>query len=764
MQVNRSGFREVRSTSLTVVREAINWELLRAGSHFVRYDMPPRYKNDKHYYPRMHTWYKETSGFPCYLHTFGPHLYVKYGCSNQVGPLSYQNRLLHPNFLELQDERMLPWILKLLVADFFKIDGRFVSNADFFLWATADRNYVTGLKIQLNHNWRERNETEFVISDEAARLRKLKTSDFEKINEWMRKNKIYYGRFYTEGMAVFQQLKPDQLTRTQLKDGIYELVKGSSTNRASLTFHSVKRLADLRQSRSYLLNQFIDRFVAYLNELGLPFQRKLLHMQAMHTKSIKEMKNRQLPIEQKPIYIVDDRLNARFKPDNFASHLSEVTNDATTDHDKLFMIKLESDLQPGDWVLRIQDYAGGKDEFDSEKGILKDSEDGKSTFYERHDAVVKQTMNVNSNSKQRQKNPRDKKAQSWTADDYLNYAVPTVKGVKSELEVCRNQLLLKDVIMYPEDASVRLPQLKITAGMIFLYRQSLAYFDGCNLHFRSVVNNLEGASAFIREHTSWDLIDDILIPSAEQYYYDYTTRTTAIEDSTKRPFVIGDNFIWEIWEDNGRVVHDDNIIQDRLEVLEESIPTKKFYPPQPIIGNNLFTNQQLQSYAQFLDHHVRESVISYRNLTQRYGKHIKDDRGRTVVKDGGFYGLLGVQNASKFKRYLNEYLDMNFESVREDHLFPVYRGIWYDPNTYHYVAGVKDPNPQEQERGHVLRKIIVHQGEQDSTKLKEQLAQVFFPLLEVNFIRYRNYTVLPFPFRLIDMWQDINLVHTTLPC
>jgi hypothetical protein len=33
-------------------------------------------------------------------------------------------------------------------------------------------------------------------------------------------------------------------------------------------------------------------------------------------------------------------------------------------------------------------------------------------------------------------------------------------------------------------------------------------------------------------------------------------------------------------------------------------------------------------------------------------------------------------------------------------------------------------------------------------------------LLEVNFIRYRNYTVVPFPFRLIEMslyWKRRNL-------
>src|SRR5690606_15756428 len=110
-------------------------------------------------------------------------------------------------------------------------------------------------------------------------LRKLRPSDFDGINEWKRKHKVYYGRFYQQGMVIFKQLKPDQITRKQLKEGIYELFKGSRTNHASLTFHSTKSLRALRQTRSYLLNQFIEKFLAYLNGLGLPFQQKKLPMQ-----------------------------------------------------------------------------------------------------------------------------------------------------------------------------------------------------------------------------------------------------------------------------------------------------------------------------------------------------------------------------------------------------------------------------------------------------------------------------------------------------
>ena len=62
-------------------------------------------------------------------------------------------------------------------------------------------------------------------------------------------------------------------------------------------------------------------------------------------------------------------MNARRQPDDFAARFCAIANETLTDHDALFMVKSEADLQSGDWVLRLQDYEG--DDFDSETGIEK---------------------------------------------------------------------------------------------------------------------------------------------------------------------------------------------------------------------------------------------------------------------------------------------------------------------------------------------------------------------------------------------------------
>ncbi|MBX3057644.1 MAG: hypothetical protein KF770_14355 [Anaerolineae bacterium] len=747
--VSKNNTRAVPTTILTIDRGAIDWKRLGQNSHIVRYDVRRKEwgESASKYYGSMHNWYKQESEYPCYLHTFGPHLYVKYDNADEVAELKHEGRPLPWKAVNVQDKELLPQILKLLLADFFQVDGRFVSNADFFLWATADKDFVTGLKIKLTHNWQE---DEFIISDQATRLRKLRPSDFDKINDWKRKNVVYYGRFYREGMAIFKQLKPDQLTKEQLKEGIYELFEGSLANRASLTFHSTKSLRALQQTRSYLLNHFIAQFIAYLNGLGLPFEQKRLSMQPMHTMSTSAMKERQLPLEQKPIYIVDDRLNALRSPDDFAACFCQVANAATPDHDTLFVVKPEDEIEPGDWVLRIQDYE--KDDFDSETGILKDWQDTKADFYARHPDVVKQTMNVNNNSKKRQKEAERQKSRDWSATEYLEYDVPMNADLKTQLEVCRNQLLLKDVVMYPQNVSPRLPQIQMMADMMFLYQEVLVYFDGQDLHFMAVANNFDVAVDLVRAHTGWDLENDVLIPSAYLRKYEGMPDAKEIDGATKRPFIISRDFVWEIWEGNGRVLNEDAVIRERLEALEQPRPIKQYYPPQ-LDNNPLFDRQQLQAYTEFLDREVRQSTISFVDLKTQYGNHIKDERGTILVENGGFFSLLGIHRAKKYREYLKGWVGLPLESVREDHLFPVYKGIWYAPDTNHYVAGVKDPNTEEQERSHTLRRIVVHQGDQSRAGAQVQIAKSFFPLLEVNFIRHKNYTVMPFPFKLIEIWQ-----------
>ena len=356
-------------------------------------------------------------------------------------------------------------------------------------------------------------------------------------------------------------------------------------------------------------------------------------------------------------------------------------------------------------------------------------------------------MNINPNAKKKQRSKKgDKNTSQIKPGDYLNYGLPkpkkdspnakAYKSIKMRLDVCRQQLLLKDVVMYPENLSEKFPQIAMMTDMLFLYRGVIAYFDGNTLDFVSLHDDWNAACQFVKDLTGWDLLDDILMPSAEKYYYNGSERKMAIEDTAKRPFIITSDFVWEIWEVDGRVVYEDDVIQERLETIEDEIAVSRFYPQEPITDNEYFTKEQLARYARFLDQEVKEHLLSYQDFKHRYGVHIRNEKGQKISENGGFYKDLGIGQDSKFKKYLQKYHGLTFESVREGPLYPGRQGIWYSPNTNHYIVGSKDAIQTEQERGDVLRKIVVHQGNDEINTLNETLSERFFPMLEVNFIRH----------------------------
>ncbi len=64
------------------------------------------------------------------------------------------------------------------------------------------------------------------------------------------------------------------------------------------------------------------------------------------------------------------------------------------------------------------------------------------------------------------------------------------------------------------------------------------------------------------------------------------------------------------------------------------------------------------------------------------------------------------------------------------------------------MVGQKNAFKDEQTRSNLIRGIILIDGEFNPDK--------FFPLLDVSFVRYNQYTVLPFPFNLIKKFIQLE--------
>jgi hypothetical protein len=658
--------REVRTSYLVFDWDATDWALFQRMGCLVRYKIPYKQKNDYDYYPRMHNLYKNQSDFPCYLHIYGPFLYVMYPSAGEIKEIKINGSPLNYEKVQLGNKDVFHAIVKVLLSDYFLRDQKFVSNAHFFLRSSsADKDFVTGLSIGISQNWRH--PEEFAVKDNATRLRKLQISEMTDDRNWLKQ--LHYGRIHQDGMTIFKQLKPNGITQEQKNDGIYVEYRNKE-HKANITFHSVSSLAALEETRSYLLNYLLSKLIDHFRGYGLHLRQKTLGMEKMSNLNGKQMEPRQIPIQLKKVFIVNDRWNQKDEKDTFLHELTSVANTIIQNDTNVFEEKSRDEIQDGDMVLRLQDY--GEEDFSSEEGLLNGSADPKQDFYRSLPNVVKQTININPNTETRkQEKAKPKKGKQkkepgieWNLDQYFSYPVPGLKDkdFQIKLEVCYNQLILKDIVTYPENAIERLPQLKISTGKIFMVNGYLTYFDGRSLNFLAVKGNLENATCIIRDLTGKDLVEDVLVPSIKYSKPDPTIDRDEIERALKRPFIISNDCVLEIRDNDGRMLYEDLEIRDRFERIEEKIPTKLFYPKFPLTGNEPFTEHQLKDYSSFLDENVLEPFISFSDLKMKYGINLKDSSGSILIKGGGFYHLLGIQKDTKFRAYLNDSLGLKYES------------------------------------------------------------------------------------------------------
>lgn len=745
--------RTVKTTVLIINPAEIDWKRLRDTCCLVAHELPPKKDKDYSYYPRVHNWYKEACDFPCYLHTHSS-LYVKYPSPKEISTLTYEDKPLRHAIVDFDDSDIFHAIVKALVSDYFAKYETFVSNVHFFLRVSpANEDYVTGLEIQIKQDPKNRNQFFFV--DEATRLRKLSTSEIEETTNWWNKN--YYGLFYLDGQAIFKQLKPSQIDKRQKKQGIY-VVYRNPQYKASVTYHSLESIEKHRESRTYLLNMFFDKLLQYLAQNGLPFRLKELTMQRVSTKHGEKMTVRQLPPSRKMIYIVNDLMRPKPSSDTFIEEFLNIANSIFSNFGVACSIKEKSALEDGDWVLRLQDYEA-KDF--QEGGLLKDVRDPKIDFYATHSTAIKQSLSINSNSQIREKEKRlpKEKRSAWTKDRYFDYQVPAnqkdLKNLEMKLDVCLNQLILKDAVMYRHDACSRLPQLETMTDKVFLYDNCLAYLDGSMLELRELQGNIEEATKIILEKTGKSLMEDILIPSISSHYIKSELNPKNIANTLNRRFIITKHYVLEIKDSSDRMLYDDLTIRERFETLEEPIPTRCFYPVFPLQGDEPFSEEQLKAYEAFLRNTVKEAFISYNELKKKYGIPLKGkEKEKSQHAEERFYDIFKITTDRKLKKYFDLSLRLKFESLRDPTVIPIYQGIWYEPTTRQYLVGSKYGRQDVQEKGFVFRQIVDHSNRYSDEEFFELLKQEFFPMLEVNFIKYNDYTVYPFPFKLIEIWKD----------
>ena len=728
---------QVKTTTLVFNFEDSDFNRLKEQICIVKYripafQLPQKSKNwdeNKKEYAKLHNWYRSSCEFPYFVHPTTASIYVGYPSEKDIVDIHDDgNFSVFDDFSNLSTAHF--W-LKVLMAGYFHKDARFVSNNDFFLDVekissqNSGREYRKVIKLTPSEHYQVNTNRHFelFIHERVTRLLKVDFDDRDS-------RKIPYAYHLSKhGDLVFKQANIKEIKK-QVQQGKTISIFEENTYvkyKSRLKFHSIESVEKHEKTRNFKLNDFVGKFVLYLQNLGIDVQSKELILTNPLVDIAKTSKRPPLNFEDFRVHVVDKRFNLSLYP--FKTILEVLNNTCRstlqTDH-----ISLSAELpSDGDNILILMDY--DKDDFE-EHLQHRQHEDGYKKVKADFPNSPSQGFCINTNYF---KNKKD----GWEEEEYLtsyqtlkNHKlsnIPRVVDLSRNFQIALQQLFLKWLVAKPVHIQNRLPHYDVIQDKIFVSQRTLLYIEDGTLKFESLTS--PQANQILRHYTGIEGFEEIALLRLEYYKYEKSAKFT---DNTR--LMIAKDFVWEIRELPERVLYHD--VSQNLKNREKKHDKHQFQLP---LQNDYFTTSQTERYNAFIENEVAEQRISYETLVEKENK--KKDTGKYRAP---IFSILDMKTEARLVKALRELTGLPIKGKKEGRMFKIHEGVWFDDDRMQYFVGARSGYKYNQDKGFQVRKIIEHKGEFDKS--------VFFPLLDVEFVRHGGFTVQPYPFNLIKIYND----------
>ncbi|MBY0244631.1 MAG: hypothetical protein K2Q03_04155 [Sphingobacteriaceae bacterium] len=692
---------QCKTSSIIIDIENSSFKKMNEAFSVYEFKLPSFIKDKFNEYAILHNWAKDNLNLPYYLNTPSKRIYVLVPTKEQAPELTFEdNKLSSLQFADFNTKEKFHITIKLLLAKYFELSENFVSNDKFFLHADVNRanSWATVLKIDLTHNYKNKNELEFSVKDAANRLKKI---SLEAYNKYFLK-KIVYGKSIKGGQLFFKQLKRSEIRKFECELFAESNFNNSNGGKTKIDFHSIDSLKH-ESSKSFLLERFSGNFLTFLNDYGIKASAKVLNLEKIEIKNNKAI----LDIKNFNVSLIDGRKVKKLS-------LTEIfqNSDAIT-----FTEKTIADLMDNDTCLFVMDY--NKEDFEER---FKGEIDPYKTFKEslKHVNIAKQGICINENYFD-----EDARDAEQNKEEYLNYEGLRKEDLERNLSICISQLYLKNILLN-NNVSL-LPHSETLNNHCFAFRNYLLFTEDNKL----IIEEFESAQELLNRIGSKfsKLNVEDIFQKIYSYHNPYPTNKEF--DFLTHKFIFSNEGVIEIIDIPERAFYDEAEIKQRIaERNKKRIKTEfKSKNDDPIS----------QQFNDLIDETVEDLFISYEELKAKYGK------GET----GFLSQIFGAKNESPLLKFLNINSDLQLKGLKQNGIFSTYTGIWFDKQHKQYFVGRTHGYQQRQEKGSQMKKIVTHFGTFDE--------QTFFNLLNVDFIRYKELTVHPFPFKLIEMFQTIKL-------
>lgn len=696
-----------KTSSLIIDLQHSTFTKLMSANKIMRYELPKVITGSE--YGVLHNWARNSLNNAYYLNTHAKCLFVLIGRHEEPGSLSYRDVTLHcsefSNYQSHSDSHI--WI-KVLLAEYFRSNESFISNDSFFLNAevSRNRNWATVLKIDTRHNYKNQSELEFTITPSATRLKQVSIEEYRKYHA----RDIAYGCLLKNGHTLFKQVRTNNLAEAGMIFVKPRPVAGN-TFKTKLNFHSIANPREHERTKAYLLEKFTRNFTKFLEQFDIAASAKELSLSRVDN----DYENARLALSGFQPSILDIRKNRTVPASQLIPSSLNVFQGIT------FMHKTKEMLNPGESVLLLMDFDG--DDFSSiyegEQDPYQLAKKDKKML-----GMASQGMCINENTFEKRTGESD-----FHKEQYENYKGITGQALERNLSICISQLFLKDLIL--KGSAQKLPLRDLIAGKVFIAEGHALYIHNDSLNIFSIDSH-EQLEEIIQAVTGRRNLYKSL-EAIHQYHNPFPTSTNGFSLENYKLIVSNDSII-EVAEFPEIVFYDEPQIRQRIE--DRNMKRK-------VVDFKSTGSDELSiAYNEFIEENVEEISISYEELLKKYGKG----------EDGFLITLFNAKKDTPFRKFLSENCNLQIKGEKEGGLFNQYTGIWFDESRLQYYVGKTLSYNQTQDKGFQMRKIIEHEG----AFRKDD----FFPLLTVDFIRYKEFTVQPFPFKLIEMKMEMEKLLT----
>lgn len=757
-QVRLSISRQMRTT-IIAARKPTDFESLDRHFLLIRYELPSKFKwnQDESKYARLHNQIKNQLGQPYKTYENDRLeggdknkcvIYILYRRGEQPIALKYilgtQEYVLKPQIISF-GQIAFHMTIKLLQADYFRGERQpsFVNQGKCVIVARVFAHSLTALEIELKGDRHNQDSDEiqyFTVIGSAQRYIHTKKSnaDFQ-INP----TSAYFIKRTTVNGTTLSQVQPDKVAET--KDELF-FHYTKSKKRVSLPYHDLRNLTSCR---GWLLQDFINNFIEYLEAIGIQAEQVIrsftkyglsqneTNLSLHHLGKVDIFDNRL----EKNNPLFDEFMNIlldEFRKDKLQfRQCSELSNGSTTP------------------TLILQDY--GREDFEAEN-------DPKWVIYENaaYSRIPKQSFDIRNRRHQQEESSDDE-----TENDDASGIDP-----RRNLRVALTQLLLKKIIIESQYMSDSLPVVTTTdavgslIGRLPLFANvknrvvnlgnfayvrrktisgdsdfTLLYIEGDKLCFVDLNNGTQPLATICEEFGyKWDRVWTEL----HRIHYRLNEAGVIKKELPTFDLILSPHQAIEIEYTNEIVLYDYAVIKKRRDAIHKQHSIDEFRRLKAYPTKNAAMKKNIEDFMGVLDFiELDHATISFKELTQ----------SKFVEQIAGIFGLKKNEKQEyqfgKLKRlYQHKRIGM-FESDKGTELH-TYSGIWYDSESRYLVGEPQGMKPSGQPKANPIRQFTVLIGS------PEVEVELWLAAMSVLFIRYQRFTVLPYPFKLIDMYNDLQ--------